>query len=201
MDPGADGLGESSSILRASAESEKAPLLQLDDAWLNDRSEFQLNFVHGLNNPAGLHIQYRLERLDGDPAPPSGLPRHRVTGEWTPDPVRHVGFPGIAHGGLVSAVLDDVMGRSTTLLRRWVVTGRLEVRYRGPAPADTRLRVEGWMTGVRRRVITTEARLLLPDGAVIAEAQGTYLPLTAELERRMVERWPGFGAYLEDGVI
>ena len=170
--------------------------VRLDDAWLNDRSEFQKNFVHGLRNPAGLHIQYRLDLLEGEPDPVSGLPPHRVRGAWTPDPELHIGFPGVVHGGLVSAVLDDVMGRSTLLLRRWTVTGRLEVRYRGPAPAATPLRVEGWMTGLRRRVVTAEARLLVPDGTVVADSRGTYLSLTRELEQLMVERWPGFAAYL-----
>ncbi|HEX3607469.1 MAG TPA: PaaI family thioesterase [Candidatus Dormibacteraeota bacterium] len=172
-------------------------LVELDDAWLNDRTEFQRNFVHGAANPHGLHIQYRLERPRSDAGPDPGLPPHLVVGEWTPDPVLHVGFPGVVHGGLVSAVLDDVMGRSPLLLRRWVVTGRLEVRYRGPAPAATPLRVEGWMTGLRRRVITAAGRLLLGD-RVVAEASGTYLPLTPELEREMVEHWPGFAAYLGD---
>jgi acyl-coenzyme A thioesterase PaaI-like protein len=124
-----------------------------------------------------------------------------VAGDWTPDPLLHVGFPGVAHGGLVSAVLDDVMGRSTTLLRRWTVTARLEVRYRLPAPAGTPLRVEGWMTGRRRRMVTAEGRLLLPDGGVVAEATGTYLPLTPALEGKLVERWPGFVAYLGDGTV
>ena len=172
------------------------PALELDDAWLNDRSEFQRNFVHGLHNPAGLHIRYRLDLLEGEPDPVSGLPPHRVRADWTPDPELHVGFPGVVHGGLVSAVLDDVMGRSTMLLRRWTVTGRLEVRYRAPARAAAPLRVEGRMTGVRRRVVTAEGRLLGPDGTVVADARGTYLSLTRELERMMVEGWPGFAAYL-----
>jgi acyl-coenzyme A thioesterase PaaI-like protein len=171
-------------------------VVRLDDAWLNDRSEFQKNFVHGLRNPAGLHIRYRLDLLEGEPDAVSGLPLHRVHGEWTPDPELHIGFPGVVHGGLVSAVLDDVMGRSTLLLRRWTVTGRLEVRYRGPAPAATPLHIEGWMTGLRRRVVTAEARLLVPDGTVVADARGTYLPLTRELEQLMVEHWPEFAAYL-----
>ncbi|MDB5064441.1 MAG: thioesterase superfamily protein [Chloroflexi bacterium] len=181
--------------------SETRAAVSLDDSWLNDRTEFQRNFVHGLRNPHGLHIQYRLERLEGEPDPGSGLPPHRVVGEWVPDPLLHVGFPGVTHGGLVSAVLDDVMGRSTTLLRLWTVTGRLEVRYRGPAPAGTPLRVEGWMTGLRRRMVTARGRLLLPGGGTVAEAWATYLPLTPELERRMVERWPGFAAYLGDGAV
>jgi acyl-coenzyme A thioesterase PaaI-like protein len=178
----------------------RAPVL-LDDAWLNDRTEFQRNFVHGLRNPHGLRVQYRLERLEGEPDPGSGLPPHRVAGDWTPDTLLHVGFPGVTHGGLVSAVLDDVMGRSTTLVRRWTVTARLEVRYRGPASAGTPLRVEGWMTGLRRRAITARGRLLDPGGGVVAEASGTYLPLTPELERQMVERWPGFAAYLGDEAV
>jgi acyl-coenzyme A thioesterase PaaI-like protein len=195
-------VGESPSVPRVSAENqEPRSAVRLDDAWLNDRTDFQRNFVHGLNNPVGLHIQYRLELLEGEPDAGSALPPHRVVGAWTPDQMLHVGFPGVAHGGLVSAVLDDVMGRSTLLLRRWTVTGRLEVRYRGPAPADTPLRVEGWMTGMRRRVITAQARLLLPDGSTVAEASGTYLPLTSALEQRMVERWPGFAAYLGDGAV
>ncbi|HEY0409517.1 MAG TPA: PaaI family thioesterase [Candidatus Dormibacteraeota bacterium] len=181
--------------------SQTPAAVSLDDSWLNDRTEFQRNFVHGLYNPHGLHIQYRLERLEGDADPGSGLPPHRVVGEWVPDALLHVGFPGVAHGGLVSAVLDDVMGRSTTLLRLWTVTGRLEVRYRGPAPAGTPLRVEGWMTGLRRRMVTARGRLLLPGGGTVAEASATCLPLTPELERQMVERWPEFAAYLGDAAV
>jgi hypothetical protein len=52
------------------------------------------------------------------------------------------------------------------------------------------------MTGVRRRVVTAESRLCLPDGGVVADARASYLPLTPALERQMVERWPGFAAYL-----
>jgi hypothetical protein len=57
------------------------------------------------------------------------------------------------------------------------------------------------MTGLRRRMVTARGRLLLPGGGTVAEAWATYLPLTPELERRMVERWPGFAAYLGDGAV
>ena len=160
----------------------------LDEAWLNDRSEFQRNWVHGLRSRTGLHLQYRLER-DAD----SGS--HRVVTEWTASD-DHVGFPGFVHGGLISAVLDDVMGRSTALLKRWVVTGRMEVRYRIAAPTGVPLRVEGWMTRHSRRVVYCEGRMLNGD-RVVAEASGTYLPLTPALEREMVQAWPGFEEFLE----
>jgi acyl-coenzyme A thioesterase PaaI-like protein len=154
----------------------------IDPAWLNDRSAFQLNFVHGLRNPTGLHLQYE---LDGD----------RVFTEWTPGP-DHVGFPGFTHGGLVSAILDDAMGRCSALRHMWVVTARLEVRFRRPAPTGTVLRVEGRITRLLRRALHTEGRVLLPDGAVVAEATGTYLPLSDELRDHMVAAWAGFEEFL-----
>ncbi len=161
----------------------------LDDAWLNDRSEFQLNWVHGLRNPSGLHLQYSLER-------DAAAGTHRVVTEWTASD-EHVGFPGFVHGGLLSAVLDDAMGRATALLKRWVVTGRLEVRYRAGAPTGVPLHCEGWMTRVTSRLVTSEGRIVLPSGDVAAEATGTYMPLNAELRRDMLGAWPGFAEYID----
>ena len=45
-------------------------------------------------------------------------------------------------------------------------------------------------------MVSARARMLLDGGAVVATAAGTYLPLTAELERRATEQWPGFAEFL-----
>lgn len=156
----------------------------IDAEWLNDRSEFQQNFVHGLRNRHGLHLQFE---LDGE----------RIFTTWTPDD-RHAGFPGFAHGGLVAAVLDDAMGRWAALHRRFLVTARLEVRYRDGAPLGVPLRIEGWATRYQRRALHAEGRVLLPDGSTVAEATGTYLPLPAALQQRMLDAWPGFAEYLDE---
>jgi acyl-coenzyme A thioesterase PaaI-like protein len=155
----------------------------LDLAWLNDRSEFQRNFVHGLRNPIGFHLQYRLED-------------EVVVADWTPTE-DHVGFPGYAHGGLVGAVLDDAMGRCPAMLHRWVMTARQSLRFRNGAPIGTALRVEAHMTRVQRRVITAEGRMLLPHGEVVAESEATFLPVPRDLMERMVEAWPGFADFIE----
>ncbi|MBJ7608900.1 MAG: PaaI family thioesterase [Candidatus Dormibacteraeota bacterium] len=153
----------------------------LDDAWLNDSTDYQLNFVHGLRNPSGLHLQYHLE---GD---------HVVTA-WTPDH-NHAGFPGFVHGGLIAAVLDDVMGRCSVLQRRWVVTGRMETRFRAGAPIGAHLRVEGWMTRLTRRGMLAESALRSENGVVLAQASGTYLSIPRTLIDRMVNSWPGFAEF------
>jgi acyl-coenzyme A thioesterase PaaI-like protein len=156
----------------------------LDPAWLNDFTEYQLNFVHGLRNPTGLHLQYRLEGST-------------VVTTWVPDE-NAAGFPGFVHGGLIAAVLDDVMGRCSVLSRRWVVTGRLETRYRDGAPIGVPLRVEGRIRRISGRVMRAEGAVLLPDGTVIAEATGTYLPVPPALLERMLQTWPGFAEFITE---
>lgn len=153
----------------------------LDQEWLNDHSEYQLNFVHGLRNTTGLHLQYHLAG-------------ERVVTTWVASS-DHAGFPGFVHGGLIAAVLDDVMGRCSVLHRRWVVTGRMETRFREAAPLDTPLRVEGWITRLTRRHMLAESAMSLEDGRVVAEASGTYLPVPAALLDRMVGAWPGFAEF------
>ena len=155
----------------------------IDAEWLNDRSEFQQNFVHGLRNPHGLQLQFEVED-------------ERIFTVWTADE-RHVGFPGFVHGGLIAAALDDVMGRWAALHRRFLVTARIEIRYRDAAPLHVPLRIEGWASRMLRRSLHAEGRVLLPDGGVVAEATGTYLPLPRALQARMVDAWPGFQTWLE----
>jgi acyl-coenzyme A thioesterase PaaI-like protein len=168
----------------------------LDEVGLNDRSEYQLNYVHGLRNPVGLHVQYQLERAAERGGRPAADPVGRkVVGEWTADE-RHMGFPGVAHCGLVVAILDDVMGRCAALRHRWVVSGRLDTRFRAAAPIGVPLRVEGWITRYLRRQVSARAHMLLADGTVVAEADGTYLPIGPALEQQMLEQWPGFAEYL-----
>jgi acyl-coenzyme A thioesterase PaaI-like protein len=158
------------------------PHRPLDASWLNDSTEYQLNFIHGLRNPTGLHLQYH---LDGE----------RVVTSWTPTE-DHAGFPGLVHGGLIAAVLDDVMGRCSVLERRWVVTGRMETRFREGAPIGAPLRVEGWSTRFTRRVMQAEASMTLENGVVVAQASGTYLPVPPNMLAQMVESWPGFAEYV-----
>ncbi len=156
----------------------------LHQEWLNDHSEFQRNFVHGLRNSSGLHLQYHLAA-------------DRVVTTWVPAE-QHAGFPGFVHGGLISAVLDDVMGRCSVLHRRWVVTGRMETRYRDSAPIGAALRIEGWITRLTRRAMHAQARMTLEDDRVVADATGTYLPISGPLRDRMVQAWPGFAEFAGD---
>ena len=56
---------------------------------------------------------------------------------------RFHGAPGIAHGGIVAAIFDELSCAAVFFMRsRHVVTGELTVRYAHPCPVETELRFQ-----------------------------------------------------------
>ena len=119
-------------------------------------------FVCGLENPVGLKLVFR---EDGEAG--------QVRAEFTvPDLFQ--GYPGVVHGGIVAAILDEVSGRAVMLHasdENLLATLRLTVRYRRPTPTETLLVAVGWVErtgGVGARVA---GEIGLPDGRVTAECE------------------------------
>ena len=90
------------------------------------------------------------------------------------------GWDGIAHGGIVSTILDEVMAWSLAASDDWGVTARMNVEFRKPVPLGKPLRADGWITGRRRRIIDTAARICDASGGIeYATATGTYVAADA----------------------
>ena len=103
---------------------------------------------------------------------------------------RFEGWEGIAHGGIVSTILDEVMAWSLVASDNWGVTARLAVEFRQPVPIETRLRADGWVTRARRRVVDTAARMVdLETGVELATATGVYVAADADRKRELQERY------------
>jgi uncharacterized protein (TIGR00369 family) len=63
-------------------------------------------------------------------------------------PEQFNGYPGIVHGGIVAAILDETSGRAVMLdgnFENLFVTLRLNVTYRKPTPTNTPLKAIGWL--------------------------------------------------------
>ncbi len=89
---------------------------------------------------------------------------------------RFQGWDGIAHGGIVATILDEVMAWSLAGSDNWGVTARMAIEFRKPVPLETPLRAEGWITKQRRRVIDTEGRIIdAGSGLELARATGVYV--------------------------
>ena len=104
------------------------------------------------------------------------------------------GPPGLVHGGVVSLVLDQVLGHAVSTSGLPGMTGTLTVRYRRGTPLGD-LRCEAWVE--RRDGIKTwgRGRILDPDGEVTAEAEGLFI-----LPRWARERLADRARHAEDGV-
>jgi uncharacterized protein (TIGR00369 family) len=100
----------------------------------------------------------------------------------------HQGYPGFVHGGIISALMDEVIGRVVTSLDIWAVTAKLELKFRKPVPLGEELTVIGEMVCLRSRTFEAKGELRLADGTVAVEGHGVYVRLPEEeIERRRAE--------------
>ena len=121
-------------------------------------------FVCGVQNPVGL-LQTFYEDHESEPK--------QVYAEvMIPD--RFQGYPGVAHGGVLAAILDELAGRAVLIdggPDDLMVTLKMELRYRLPTPTETPLTGAGWLTRRRGNRAQAHGELRLPDGRVTVEAE------------------------------
>lgn len=147
---------------------------------LNDTSDYQRCFVCGQRNPFGLKLVFRRE---GDDIIADFQPREE-----------HQGFPGIIHGGIVAAILDETLNRTSILADRpeWTMTGRLEIRYRRAVPYGPILRIRASLGAQRMRMIQASGIVTLAEDeqTILAEAHGTFLSLPEGTVDTMIKDYP-----------
>jgi acyl-coenzyme A thioesterase PaaI-like protein len=100
------------------------------------------------------------------------------------------GWDGIAHGGIIATILDEVMAWSLAATDDWGVTARMSIAFRAPVPIGVPLRAEGRLREQRRRVVETTGQLLsVGDGIVLATANGTYVAGDAARKEELRARY------------
>ncbi|GAA2901162.1 PaaI family thioesterase [Pseudonocardia halophobica] len=94
----------------------------------------------------------------------------------------HEGPFSYAHGGVVSALLDDVLGRVGSTCAAPVVTSRLNVRYRKPVPLEVPLVVTGTVAAIDGRRLTLHGVVATQNAphVVLAEAEGWFVTLSTD---------------------
>ncbi|MFD5316556.1 PaaI family thioesterase [Streptomyces sp. NPDC127098] len=87
--------------------------------------------------------------------------------------IAHEGPPGYAHGGMSAMLLDELMGHACAAAGTPAMTISLRLRYQGPVPVGTPLRIAA-------RIARTEGRKLHVDGSIATEATPDTALVTAE---------------------
>lgn len=122
-------------------------------------------FICGLENPVGLHLHiYETE---------PGVVESSYTA-----PEHFQGYPGVLHGGIVGAIIDEMSGRahmgSDPMAPRFMFTAKLEVKYRRNVPVGKALKVIGKAGKSRGKsaeawagIYEAESGELLAEGTVL----------------------------------
>jgi uncharacterized protein (TIGR00369 family) len=111
-------------------------------------------------NPAGLHLRFRR--------------RGEVVVADCVIAERFHGAPGIAHGGIIATLLDEISCAAAWAVRGGhVVTGEISVRYRRPCPVEIPLALSARVTAEHSRYLTIEAEVRRAD-ELLARSTGKF---------------------------
>ena len=139
---------------------------------------------------------------------PYGLKMRFYTDEdalysWLSVPPHLCGWDGIVHGGVLSTMLDEIMGWSAIYgLRRIVMTKTMTVDFFKPVYIEDNLRVEGRVIEqTSKREAILEAKIYKDDDVLCAQTRGTFAIFTVQAIKRMKIMPPevieSFGEYLD----
>lgn len=136
---------------------------------LKKQNNSDMCIVCGMKNPLSLRTQFYA--VEGD------LMVGVVTGRD-----EHQSYPNRMHGGMISALLDEVIGRAINIPEpeAFGVTSDLSVKFKKPVPLNQELRVVGRLTKNTRLVFQAEGFIEDAAGNILATANATYIKMTAE---------------------
>ncbi len=108
------------------------------------------------------------------------------------------GPPGVAHGGSVAALLDEVMGISGWASGWKVVAAEISVKFKRPTYLGEVHTFEGCVTDADGRKITCEATMLSSTGNVVARSSGTFMEMRPEMLAQLRGRLKDVPQWLMD---
>ena len=143
-------------------------------------------FLCGRQNDAGLKVSWYNDRAAGKVKATVVVPEH------------FNGYPGIVHGGIVAALLDETAGRAVLVHGGdddLMVTLKLEVKYRRPTPTGEPLTVVGWVLQHAAGSARVAGQILLADGTVTAQCEAVLVRAPQEFFQRWAPEKPFWRVY------
>lgn len=126
-------------------------------------------FACGTANPIGLNLEFYASN-------------NRVITEITLNRY-HVGWSDIAHGGIISTILDEVMSWTILYFKRcFFVTRRLEIKYIKPVKTGVPLIACGTVLkcGEDEKILTVTGELRDKQNSLLAKAKGEFIIIRRE---------------------
>lgn len=123
------------------------------------------SMYRGAHNPMAPPVRFEVE--DRDDGSPGVIGRVRLG-------YAYEGPPHGVHGGMVSALFDDVLGATQRLVEHPGVTGRLTVHFRSITPVNADLVLRGWIERESDRRIVAHGTMHAGE-TLTAEAEALFV--------------------------
>jgi uncharacterized protein (TIGR00369 family) len=92
------------------------------------------------------------------------------------------GYKDILHGGILTALLDEVMIKSIIARGILTVTSQIEIEFKKPAKIGEKLFLEGKINKDKGKIILAEGRAFRENGDIVALAKGEYFKVKDEMK-------------------
>lgn len=94
----------------------------------------------------------------------------------------HQSYPQRTHGGMITALLDELMGRTlwATQPELYGVTTSLSVTFRRPVPLGEKLKARAYMTFESKMGFSAKGELYSLNNELLAEGTSKYFKLSPE---------------------
>jgi acyl-coenzyme A thioesterase PaaI-like protein len=133
---------------------------------------YDMCYVCGHKNPNGLQLRFYVEG-------------EAVKTEFSPK-ANQLGYPGVVHGGIISAIMDEVMGWPMSVLRgRLGMTTQLQIRFLKPVKFGQTYLISAFTVDAERRLWKGRGEWRDPQGTLYVEGLGTYMPFSTEETQKM----------------
>lgn len=135
--------------------------------------EDQFCFGCSPQNPSGLHMRFH---TDG-----------QTLFSWLKVPEHLTGWENMVHGGVITTILDEIMGWAAIyLLRRMTLTKSISIDFLKPVYAKDTIRAEGRLLEVKSdREALMEGLLFDADDSLRSRALGTFAMFPPDAARKM----------------
>lgn len=130
-------------------------------------------FACSPDNPAGLKMKF--------------FANEQSVFSWLIVPNHLSGWSNIVHGGVISTILDEIMGRSTLeFVKKITLTKSISVAFLKPLYVGDELKAEGRLRGIENeREAVMESFLYNSKGELCARATGVFATFTPEAVKKL----------------
>jgi uncharacterized protein (TIGR00369 family) len=129
---------------------------------MTEAKEYTWCFACGKANPIGLKLEF--ERTETE-CSTTFVPRRE-----------HQSYDGRMHGGLISTLLDEVMGNYLYIKTgKPAYTAKIEVRFRQPVFVGEKIRVVARLKRKKGRMAEMTGQIIKEDGVLAAEAEAKMM--------------------------